>query len=129
MNKHNDIEALISEHRPQVLGLSEANLHRRHDLRDVQHDDYDLHISSTIHNPMLRVARVVVYTHQSLKVVRKRDLENYSISSVWLECGLPRQKKILMCHAYREWRYLEQDSPVSGTQAAQKERWSALLSQ
>ena len=69
VNKHIDIEALIGEHRPHVLGLSEANLHHGHDLADVQHDEYDIHISSTIDNPQLKVARVVVYTHQSLKVV------------------------------------------------------------
>ena len=129
VNKHHDIEAVISEHTPQVLGLSEANLHSRHDLMDVQHDDYDLHVSSTIDNPLLKVARVVVYTHQSLKVVRRHDLEDDTVSSVWLECGLPRQKKILICHAYREWQYLNQDNAASGTLAAQKERWSALLSQ
>ena len=60
VNKHHDIEALISEHRPQVLGISEANLHSGHNLRDVQQDDYDLHISTTINNPQLKVARVVV---------------------------------------------------------------------
>ena len=34
-----------------------------------------------------------------------------------------------MCHAYHEWRYLGQDSAISSTLAAQKERWSVLLSQ
>ena len=114
---------MISEHRPQVLGLSEANRHRGHALADVQHADYDLHISSTIDNPQLKVVRVVVYTHQSLEVARRHDLENDTVSSVWLESGLPRQKKILMCNAYHEWKYLNQDTAVSGTLAAQGERW------
>ena len=101
VNKHYQIEALIGEHRPHVLGLSEANVYSTHDQADIQHDGYDLHVASTINNPELNVARVVVYTHQSLKVKRRPDLENDSVSSVWLEVGLPRQKKILMCHAYR----------------------------
>ena len=128
-NKHQEIEALISTNKPHVLGLSEANFHLNHDYQEVQHPDYDLHVASTLNNPQLNVARVVVYTHKSLRVVRRADLENNTISSVWLEVGLPRKKKILMCHAYREWKYLGQGSPASGTLAAQQVRWSALLSQ
>ena len=62
VNKHHEIEALVSENKPHVLGLSEANLHLHHDVQDVQLADYDLHISTTINNPMLNVARLVVYT-------------------------------------------------------------------
>ena len=48
------------------------------------------------------VSRVVVYTHNSLVVRRRYDLEDENISSIWLEVGLPRKKKILVCNAYRE---------------------------
>jgi hypothetical protein len=98
VNKDDQIEALISEHRPHVLGLSGANFYNTHDIADINQDGYDVHLASTISNPQLNVARVVVYTHQSLRVKRRLDLENDTISSVWLEVGLPRQKKILMCH-------------------------------
>ena len=111
------------------MGLSEANVYTTHDQADIQHDGYDLHVASTINNPELNVARVVVYTHQSLKVKRRTDLENDSVSSVWLEVGLPRQKKILMCHAYSEWKYLGQPTTSSSTLTAQLERWTTLLEQ
>ena len=129
VNKHHEIEALININQPHVLGLSEANLHHGHDLQDVQHTDYDLHVSTTINNPQLNVARVVVYTHQSLKVKRRSDLEDDTISSVWLEVGLPRKRKILMCHAYREWKYLNQDNTASASINAQQARWSLFLTQ
>ena len=48
VNKHYQIEALISEHRPHVLGLSEANFYNTHDIADINQDGYDVHLASTI---------------------------------------------------------------------------------
>ena len=126
-NKHDDIATIIGGHKPHVLGLSEANLKNVHNLALVQHDEYDLHTCPTIDNPQLNISRVVVYTHKSLVVKRRPDLEDSSVSAIWLEAGLPRQKKILICHAYREWRYLGQEDGTSGSLAAQLARWSILL--
>jgi hypothetical protein len=36
------------------------------------------------------------------------DLMDDSFSSIWLELGLPRKKKFLVCQLYREWQYLGQ---------------------
>ena len=126
-NKHNDIETVIGGHKPHILGLSEANFKMEHDLAGVQHSDYVLHTSPTLQNPDLGIARVVVYTHNSLVVKRRPDLEDDTVSAIWLECGLPRQRKILVCHAYREWQHLGQADMSSGTLAAQLHRWNILL--
>lgn len=123
-NKHQEVEHIIGGHQPHLLGLSEANLKADHDLTLVQHQDYTLHTCSTINNPDLNMSRIVVYTHQSLMVKRRSDLEDEDISSIWLEVGLPRQRKILVCQAYREWQHLGQ----AGTLAAQIQRWDIFLS-
>ena len=78
-------------------------------------------------NPRLKISRVVVYTHKSLVVKRRHDLKDDSVSAIWLEAGLPNQKKIIFCQAYREWKYLYQDDGSSGTINAQLFRWSKLL--
>ena len=126
-NKHTEIESIIADHQPHVLGLSESNLKRDHDLGLVQHEDYHLHLPPTLNNPELDTARVVVYTHKSLIVKRRADLEDNRISAIWLELGLPQKKKILVCQGYREWRYLGQADSSSSTVAAQLERWSVFL--
>ena len=126
-NKHHELETIIAGHQPHMLGLSEANLWANHDQHLVQHADYNLHVCSTIDNPELAVSRVVVYTHKSLVVKRRPDLEFNYTSAIWLEVGLPRQKKILVCHAYREWKHLRQGDSSSATVAAQLERWSAFI--
>ena len=126
-NKHHEVETIIEAHTPHVLGLSEANLKADHDLARVQHPEYELHTCSTMSNPELSVSRIVVYTHNSLVVKRRFDLEDNKISAIWLEAGLPRQKKILICQAYREWKYLDQGNDISNTIDSQLERWLIFL--
>ena len=126
-NKQQEIETIIAGHQPHILGLSEANLWADHDQHLVQHADYNIHTCLTLNNPELAVSRVVVYTHQSLVVTRRHDLEDTTISSIWLEVGLPRQKKILVCNGYREWQHLRQNNNSSGTVHAQLQRWLIFL--
>ena len=126
-NKQQEIETIIAGHQPHILGLSEANLWADHDQHLVQHADYNIHTCLTLNNPELSVSRVVVYTHQSLVVTRRHDLEDPTISSIWLEGGLPRQKKILVCNGYREWQHLRQNDNSSGTVQAQLQRWLIFL--
>ena len=128
-NKRNDIEALVQKHRPHILGLSEANLFRNHDLSNVQLPEYTLHTCPTLDNPGLNVSRVVVYTHNSLVVKLRPDLMNDNVSTIWLEVGLPRRRKILVCNLYREWGYLRQPDRSSHTVPAQLERWSTFIEQ
>ena len=95
-NKHQEIETIIDALKPHVLGLSEANLWKDHDISASQHPGNQLHTCDTVNNPQLNVSRVVVYTHNSVIVKRRTDLENNTISSIWLEVGLPNKRKILM---------------------------------
>ena len=82
---------------------------------------------SSLSNDDTGIARVVVYTHSSLVVKRREDLENESVAAVWLEVGLPRQRKILVATMYREWQLLNQADQTSKSVPAQLERWSSFL--
>ena len=94
----------------------------------VQHPDYTLHTCSTLNNPNLNMSRIVVYTHQSLVCKRRSDSEDQSLSAIWLEVGLPRQRKIFICLAYREWQHLGQSDNTSGSLADQIQLWDVFLS-
>ena len=127
-NKHPEIENIIEGHQPHILGLSEANLRKNVDPRLVQHEGYTLHTAPTIDNPALEISRVVVYTHSSLVVKRRSDLEDSSLSAIWLEVGMPRKRKILVANIYREWQHMGQGHEnQSGSIAAQLERWCLFL--
>ena len=127
-NKHAEIENIIAGHHPHILGLSEANLKKNVDPRLVQHDEYLLHTAPTLDNPAMEISRVVVYTHSSLVVKRRSDLEDQTLSAIWLEVGMPRQKKILVCNIYREWQHMGQGHDnQTGSVSAQLERWVMFL--
>ena len=62
-------------------------------------------MSNTIRNEDIGASRVVVYVHNDIACKIREDLMNDTFSSVWLKINLPRQKKFLVCHAYRDWQY------------------------
>ena len=118
-----------------VFGLGEANLTADQDINDVQIPDYNLHVTSSIKNPNIRMARVVVYTHNKLVVRRREDLEDSETQVIFLEGGLAHQKKTVWMMAYRQWKLVSVSGPgqraigINGTEtvAAQGERWDRVL--
>ena len=124
-----EIEPIIQQYHPHIFGLSEANLYSHHDLSNVQFQEYTLHTCPTLSNSQLNVSRVVVYTHNSLVVKPRPDLMNNQISSIWLEVGLPKKRKILICNTYREWGHLRQEDTSSHTVPEQLARWKIFISQ
>ena len=79
----NELEHVVAGLHPHVLGISEANFKKNHDLEDVQLDDYDLNLSKTIENEDLNISRIACYKHNSMVgKVRKEDLLCDKFSSI-----------------------------------------------
>ena len=129
VNNINNIETIIGGYKPHILGISESSFKTQHDKNDVLLEDYNVFFSNTLDNPALNVSRVSVFTHKDLVVKKRSDLMSDSFSSIWLEVGLPRQRKILICNLYRDWQYLDQDSNASLATSAQISRWLNFLDQ
>ena len=128
INEQRDLETIIADHKPHILGLGEANFRNNHDKEAVQIPGYNLHLDSGVDIAEFGgMARVAVYTHNLLRVKRRPDLEDDKVSAVWLECGLPRQKGILVCIGYRQWRLLGQQDSSSASVSEQMARWSVFL--
>ena len=128
--KANEIENIINGYHPSILGISESNFHSNHDVQDVQIENYDLYFAKTLQNPQFNVSRIAVYVQKYLIVKVREDLMNDTFESVWLEVGLPRQKKILVCNIYRQWQFLKQgDDRSSLTVDAQLVRFVSFLDQ
>ena len=127
-NKQDDIKQLIQDHRPHILGLGEANFKKDHKEDDVTIQGYKLNVDSAIDISSLdNTARVVIYTHDSVRVTRRPDLELENIAAVWLEAGLPGQKSIIIFMAYRQWRLLGQPDDRSASVCEQLARWTLFL--
>ena len=130
INKMADIQSIIHQHHPHILGLSEANLFNTHDQTLATIPDYTLHVCPTIENPALRTSRVVVYTHKDIIVKTRPELMSKNYSSIWLEVGLPNHKKFLVCQTYREWQYCnQQGDKTSNSVPEQLARWLQFLDQ
>ena len=129
-NRRNEIEHIIEDYKPHVLGISETRFEHNHCLQDVNIENYDLYFCKTLQNPILKTSRCAVYVHKDIVVKERPDLMNERFSSVWLELGLPKQKKILVANFYREWQYLHQGNDnASLTIPAQLARWVSFLDQ
>ena len=129
INSMNEIEQVITQHRPHVLGISESNFLAKHNIEDVQINDYNLILADTIKNPNLNISRVAVYIHKDVVVKVRNDLMSENFSSIWLEVGLRRQKKFLVSNIYREWQFVGQVDQESGTLNSQLLRWDDFLQQ
>ena len=128
-NKQADIKSIIADHKPHILGLGEANFKNGQDLDDVAVPGYNLHLGLGVSNGQAgSTARVAVYTHSALRVKRRHDLEDVRVATIWLECGLPQQRGILLCVGYRQWQLLGQADNSSSSIPAQLARWRVFLS-
>ena len=128
-NKLNEIETIISDYRPHILGISEANLFKSQNIDDVMLDEYELFTSLTLENPELEVSRIVVYKHKSLVGSLRKDLMNDNFSSIRMEVGLPTSRKLLICNLYREHQHLRQEDNTSLSENEQLARWVTFLDQ
>ena len=128
-NKQAELCSIVDEFKPHVLGVTESCFKKSHNVDDVKISGYQLFVSNTIKNPNLGVSRSCVYVHDDLNVKLRDDLMNDSFSSVWLELGKPRQKKLLLCVLYRDWQYLNQANEISQSIDAQLQRWCGFLDQ
>ena len=71
-NRISEIEQMVDEYKPHILGISEANLQSNHNLNDVQLEDYSLYLADTLENPELNISRVAVYVHKRCCCKRKK---------------------------------------------------------
>ena len=80
INKIQEIETLVADFRPHLLGISESNLFSSQNQDDVMIEDYELFTALTIENRDLQVSRVVVYKHKSLVAKLRKDATSDNVS-------------------------------------------------
>ena len=80
INKQHDISTIIGTHKPDILGIGEANFRSGHDILEAKQEGYSTHIGPGLES--LGVARVAVYTKEGLVVKRRRDLEGGNVCTL-----------------------------------------------
>ena len=118
---------LIQDKDPHILFIRESNIWRSHDKEHVEIEGYSLHTKKMIRCPDRRVSRRVAYIKDGIVTWSRDDLEIEDFCSIWMEVGLPREKKFLLCGVYHEWAHLKLHGKTDdshGNKKHQEERWS-----
>ena len=84
-NKMREIENVIDGYQPHLVGISESNFLKSHDIENVQIPNYKFIPAKTLANPNLNASRVAVYMHDSLVGKVRNDLMDDSFSSICVE--------------------------------------------
>ena len=81
-NKLGNIESVINGYKPDILGISESNFFKHHDINDVQIDNYKLFLSDTLDNENIKASRIAVYVHDDIVCKIRKDMMNDTFSSI-----------------------------------------------
>ena len=99
INKVSEIERIVSDQNPHVLGLSETRFEKSQDVNQLAVDKYQIYFADTLLCPEKECSRLAVLVHEDVVVKVRHDLMNTAFSSIWLEIGFRNQRKILLSNA------------------------------
>ena len=124
-NKMREIERIIQQERPSILGISEANMKENQDLEKVTVQGYKLFTCKHNENST-GIKRLVVYAKEGLNIRIREDLMDESFCSIWLEV-MTKTSTFLVCQVYREHKQMGLDG--SDGRESQWTRWAIFLDQ
>merc|ERR1712240_45302 len=109
---------LLSKYNLDVLGLSEANLHKSVNNLEYKIDKYK------VYHQDLKIARIVTYVREDWDCKIEESLMDPDIACIWLWIGRGKSRW-LVGQVYREYMVLGDKESSSG--ASQVERWRKFL--
>jgi hypothetical protein len=121
------LEVLIAAEKPDILCVSESMLGIDDDPEDVRIDGYDCEHAST--GDEVGLSRNCIYICKTLVYVRRNDLEESPISTVWIELTIPGESNILIMGGYRQFQLPNQITKISLSYSHQAARWAKYLKQ
>lgn len=96
--KVDQIQLLLGEQAPDILGLSETFLKTKHGNKLLEQEGYTLERKD---RTVKDGGGVLCYIKDSLPFRRRLDLEHGNLEAIWLEIMYPSSKNILVCMLYR----------------------------
>ena len=124
--KLNEIEYFMKDNNFSIFGISEANLFKETNNKDVQISGYTLFYDKGRENVTRKNSRCVVYIKNDLSFKLREDLMSEEIPEVWIEVGEPKKKRVLICQFYREFSNWNNRTGTDSIKS-QKERFEVWL--
>ena len=122
-NRIDQINLILSEHKPHFLLLNELQKHRYDTISENQFPGYKLEYDNLDKNDGWSRSGILVKNGMNYK--RRRDLETAGTSTIWLQIGCAGSKHFLLQNIYRQFRRL--NKPDTNSQKAQQSRWDSIL--
>ena len=121
-NKMSEVKNLLQKENHHILGISEAELKKNHDINNLKVPGYDFLLPPSWE--AYGKARVVVYIKKSLNYESVPILQNPEVQTVWFRAGFKNTKKIYFSHQYRE-----HTSTMGNSLASQRKTLETMLAQ
>ena len=99
--KKDELEIIINEHAPLILGVLEANVEADYFLPALNIEGYSTEVDNLHSNG--HKARTIVYINEEAKYKRRLDLEPPNSPTIWIEIMEEKKKSFLIFIGYREW--------------------------
>ena len=99
--KKPEIEILIGNHNPLMMGILEANMGENCYTPALQIDGYNLERDNLMDEG--GITRTAVYIKEGMDYIRRKDLEVKATPAIWIEVSPNTASAWLILIAYREW--------------------------
>jgi hypothetical protein len=122
-----EIEVLIKIERPDLLALSESMVLQRDTTEEICITGYSLEQADTFSD--LAISRNCMHISNTVQYIRRTDLEESPISTVWVEIIVPGTSNVLVMGLYRQWSLPGDFGGDSDSNASQLARWQLICDQ
>ena len=124
ISKKDEIELILEQHEPIVMGVIEANMNPHCHIPSLQIPGYDLERDNLILSQIR--TRTAVYISNKIQYKRRQDLEIKDTPAIWLEIKEAKNKSFLLMIGYRQFRCLGRNNKHTITlnnQLKRFEKW------
>ena len=122
-NRSEQINNLISVHKPHLFVINELNLHPEDTVTCNAFPQYRLLTDNLAITD--QYSRTGILIHESINYKRRPDLECQGISTIWIQTSHPGRKPILIQACYRQFQRIGVEGSLSIQE--QRKRWGLLL--
>ena len=103
--KISDIQNVITNHKPDILALSEANVKSNYKIYNNQFPEYIFETNLMFN--IAKISRNVLLIKKGLWYNRRHDLEQIETCTIWIEVKFSAKKSVLIMGGYRQWTALK----------------------
>ena len=89
-NKTNDLDSILSKHRPNIISLCEANINRDNN-KETNNNYKDYKIEHTKMSINTNLSRNIIMIKDDIIYKQRTDLEDQETSTIWIEITIPNK--------------------------------------